>query len=184
MKEVGAALVGILVALLVAARPAVFPERPPPAHTGGFGEPTCHACHFDQALNGPTGDVVIGGLPEWYVPGARYELQVTVRAPSLALAGFQAAARFRDGTQAGILEPVDDRAEVTHADGVAYAHQTVAGVRATGGGAAVWTLRWRAPDTAGDVVVHVTGNAANADASPFGDAIHTDSAVTRSAREK
>jgi len=34
---------------------AGFPDGPPPAHTGGFGEPTCRACHFDGDLNAEGG---------------------------------------------------------------------------------------------------------------------------------
>src|SRR5690606_8758969 len=58
-------------ALLVAAAGVrlPYPDRPPPAHTGGFGEPTCQQCHFDAPLNDPGGALYVEGLPERYTPG-------------------------------------------------------------------------------------------------------------------
>ena len=57
----------------------LYPEEPPPAHTGGFGEPTCLQCHFDGALNEPGGELRVEGLPEAYMPGETYTLDVPRR---------------------------------------------------------------------------------------------------------
>jgi hypothetical protein len=185
-----AALAALGTALTVAARPSRFKEGPPPAHTGGFGEPTCRQCHGDAGLNEPGGRLVIAGVPSRYLPGRTYELVVSLERDGMLRAGFQLAARFaagdRAGTQAGVLSPVDARTaivadSVTH---VSYVEHTLAGTAlgaggagAAGGGgssAALWTFLWTAPAAGGGaVVLNVAANAANDDDSPLGDFIYT-----------
>ena len=53
----GAVLLIVPAALLVAAG---FREGPLPAMTGGFGEKTCHTCHFDNRENAPGGSLRVG----------------------------------------------------------------------------------------------------------------------------
>ena len=161
-------------ALLLAPPPArSYPDGPPPGHTGGFGEPTCRACHADNPLNAPGGSLALGGLPAVYQPGASYRLTVTLGRRDLRRAGFQLAARFDSGVTAGSLTPLDSSVAVTPSPaGVSYAHQTRAG--STRRETAAWTLEWRAPDSArATVAFHVAANAANDDASEFGDFIYT-----------
>jgi len=153
-------------------------DQPPLAHTGGFGEPTCLACHFDGALNDSAGSVGIEGLPARYTPGSRYRLVVTVRHPQLKLAGFELASRFAtgadSGTQAGTLVATDDRAAVTPDDAsrIQYAHHLRSGTTPLSAGVGRWTIEWVAPTTgSGAVVMHVTGNAADDNDSPLGDYI-------------
>ena len=68
-----------------------------------------------------------------------------------------------------------------------YAQHTEAGTVLTRPGTASWTVEWRAPATtapgggATAVVFHAAANAANDDASEFGDFIYTASATTRPA---
>ncbi len=75
---------------------------------------------------------------------------------------------------------MDHRVTVTDSGGVAYAHQTVAGAAPASPGTARWTVEWTAPvggdGAPGAVLVHVAANAANDDASEFGDFIYADSA--------
>jgi hypothetical protein len=150
-----------------------YPDGPPPGHTGGFREPTCRACHADNALNAPGGSLALSGLPAVYQPGTSYRLTVTLRRADLRRAGFQLAARFDSGVSAGSLTPLDSSVAVTWSPaGVSYAHQTRTG--STRRETAAWTLEWRAPDSAGTTVAfHVAANAANDDASEFGDFIYT-----------
>lgn len=173
--------VALSAAVALAARPARFKEGPPPAHTGGFGEPTCRQCHSDAGLNEPGGRLAIGGLPPAYVPGRTYELAVTLERAGMLRAGFQLSARFAagesSGRQAGVLSPTDARTavvtdSVTH---VSYLEHTLAGTALATPEAARWTFRWTAPAGSagrGAVVIHVTGNAANDDDSPLGDFIY------------
>src|SRR5437667_371998 len=82
--------------------------RVPP---GGFGEPTCRACHSDAGLNEPGGELAITGAPAGYEAGRTYQLEIVLRRAGMLRAGFQLAARFADGSPAGapagVVEPVD-----------------------------------------------------------------------------
>lgn len=174
-----AAIAAALVATLLAAwsRPgAAYVEDPAPGHTGGFGEPTCLACHFGEALNDPAGTLRLEGVPERAEPGAAHHLTVVLAHPGLQRGGFQLSARLADGAPAGELEPVDTRSRVTRPEGtsLAYAHHTPEGAEARTQGTLRWDLRWTAPsEPSGRVLFHVTANASNDDDSPFGDSIYS-----------
>ena len=203
-----AAAVGALTAaLLVAARlpeaayvtgpPAVYVEGPspsyvegpPPAHAGGFGGDTCHACHFENDRDAPGGALTLSGVPDTFDPSAIYRITVSLERPEIGRAGFQLAARISEGAgaggPAGALRAMggDERVQaVTAADGVTYAQHTEPGTSLTGPGTASWTVEWRPPAVdATSVVFHAAANAANDDASEFGDFIYTASATTRPA---
>ncbi|QXD17168.1 hypothetical protein GQ464_006280 [Rhodocaloribacter litoris] len=152
-----------------------YADGPPPAHTGGFGEPTCYACHFDGPETPSAGSLTLDGLPAAYEPGAGYLLTVTLAHPGLGAAGFQLSARLADGQPAGTLTPGNARVQVQHveATGMVYAAHTKAGTGLTAPDTARWTLRWTAPTAGGPVVFHLAANAANGDDSAFGDVIHT-----------
>lgn len=176
---VAAALAGTALALGHAGATA-YSEGAPPAHTGGFGEPTCHRCHFDQPINDPAGSLRLKGLPEAYAPGATYVVGIHIERPGLRKAGFQLSARFsagpRHGEQAGRLRPLSDRAAVISEAGsaVEYARHTLDGAFADVEGAARWSIEWTAPAVDGGAVAfHLAGNAANDDDSEFGDYIYT-----------
>jgi hypothetical protein len=184
----GAGAAAVLALLAVPAEPARagYPEAPPPAHTGGFGEATCHACHFDGELNAEGGGVTLEGIPAAYRPGERYRITVALRRGEMKRGGFQLAARFAEGPsarrQAGSLRAPDERVKVTEGTtgGVQYASQTRPGIQLTEAGRIAWTVEWTAPATAaGPVVFHVAANSANGDESQFGDFVYT---ATRSAR--
>nr|MBO2490526.1 hypothetical protein [Rhodothermus marinus] len=154
-----------------------YVDHPPLAHTGGFGEPTCQRCHFEYPLNEPGGRLTIQGLPDTCRTDTSYTLQLTLQHPEMLRAGFELAVRFADsGRQAGRLQPLDDRVWLDTLRGVWYAFHSPAGTELTASGKAVWTLRWIPPDTIGRVVLHAVANAANDDASEFGDRIYQESA--------
>ena len=152
-----------------------YRDGPPPAHTGGFGEPTCRACHADNPLNDPAGSLAITGVPAVYAPGDTHRVTIFLRRAGMRRAGFQLSARFSDGRQAGTLRVVDSMATITGgATEVRYVHHTRAGSRLSRADTAQWTLEWVAPRRAPDVVeFHVAANAANDDNSEFGDFIYT-----------
>ena len=166
--------VGVLV-LVGAWLPVRYPDGAPPAHTGGFGEPTCQACHFGGALNEPGGTLALEGVPEVYRAGQSYRLTVHLTKPTIASGGFQLAARLADGTQAGVLEPVDDRVEVIQDDSLAilYVQHTQTGTALAAPDTARWVFTWTPLQAEGTVVFHAAANAANDDASAFGDFIYT-----------
>ena len=110
-----------------------YSDGPPPAHTGGFGEPTCHVCHTGAApeTTGAAGALTLT-LPQAYMPGSRYRITVSLRDAALGRGGFQLAARFatgpRAGEQAGTLSALDARVTVVAGPrDVLYAQHTAAG---------------------------------------------------------
>ncbi|MGH7530145.1 MAG: choice-of-anchor V domain-containing protein [Gemmatimonadales bacterium] len=153
---------------------ALFTDSPPPGHTGGFGEPTCQACHAGGPLDTAGPALRLDSLPGTYEAGATYRITVRLTRAAMARAGFQLSARFADGRQAGTLAALDSLTSVVPLRGVQYVSHTLAGSEAVAHDTARWAVVWTAPAAGqGPVVVHVAANASNDDASPFGDFIHT-----------
>ena len=149
-----------------------YPENPPVAHTGGFGEPTCHACHFDGAVNDELGVLSIAGLDATYVPGQRYTLSVVLVRPGLQEAGFQLSIRTDDGEQAGAIQTSSERVGIDRAKGIEYVRHSPRGTGGIVSDSSLWTFHWAAPEDSIPVHLHVVANAANGDESEFGDAIY------------
>ncbi len=165
-----------------------YSDGPPPGHTGGFGEPTCHSCHADNPVNDEAAKLFVD-LPEWYESGCEYEVVVRVGRGGMQAGGFQLSARIaagnRSGRQAGVLRARSDEVSmnVLNASGVQYAahvsaRDNVSEFRKQ------WSMTWTAPDSDVPVVFHVVANASNGDDSEFGDYIVTDSLVIGPADSK
>jgi len=174
-----------LLAALMASVPlavSAYREGPLPAMTGGFGEKTCHTCHFDNRLNDRLGSVRLEGVLPAYVPGREYTLTVIVHRAGIKRAGFELAVRFADGAdkshQAGTLRPADGRTQMAAAPGssIQYIQHNKPGSDLAGPDEGRWTVLWAAPSPpAGRVIFTLAGNAANGDASALGDFIYTTS---------
>ena len=166
----------VLMAAGVTAARASFRARPPLAHTGGFGEPTCTECHFDGPSRPPEALSFGWVTPEHFRPGGVYRLEVAIQDTTARVGGFQLAVRVatgpRAGTQAGTLCAVDARvAVVADTTGVQYASHAGAALADS----LRWQVEWRAPaEDVGAVVFHGAANSANDDDSPLGDAIIRD----------
>lgn len=166
----------LLLALsLMPATAGAYGDGPPPAHTGGFGEPDCSACHFAPPAHAGGAGLQIEGVPAHYRMGERYRLDVTLEADGLRQGGFSLSARVEQGAQAGEFMPGED-VRPQSASGVVYVgHATPAK-----GLPAHWTLQWKAPaQCAGAVHFHAAANAANGDDSALGDAVVRAAAVSR-----
>jgi len=91
-----AVLAGALTTALLSAAPlpeAAYLDGPPPAHAGGFGDDTCHACHFENELDDPGGSLTVSGVPDTFDPSAAYRITISLERPGMGRAGFQLAAR-------------------------------------------------------------------------------------------
>ncbi|MEW6489918.1 MAG: choice-of-anchor V domain-containing protein [Thermodesulfobacteriota bacterium] len=170
-----AALVALLAVFAGAAPAQAYLDGPPAGHTGGFGEPTCHRCHFDQPLDDPAGRLDVEGFPEDFEPGRRYELRVTLTRPGTVRGGFQLAVRFgageRAGRPAGRLTTRAGTEVVEGPAGVPYARQ--AGGSTPADGSFWWIVEWESPPgSGGEVILHVAANAANGDDSELGDFVY------------
>ncbi len=182
----------IPVTLLCALLPlslAAFREGPLPNVTGGFGEPTCRSCHFDNDLNAPGGRLTVTGVPTTYTPGRSYAITVTLERKDLVRGGFELAARFasgeQTGRQAGMWSISGPRIQtvVSKTDpGLAFVQHTAAGTVAAPSGSISWTMEWTAPDEKTPVQFNVAANAANDDNSPLGDYIYVGEAITKPRR--
>lgn len=171
------ATVGAVVVLSGAVHPwPVFRDGPPAAVTGGFGEDSCLACHFDNGLNEPRGTLEVLGLPEEYEPGGSYTLRLTLTRGGMVVGGFQLAARHEDGSQAGSLEPgPDDTARAalqTHRD-VQYLQHLLDGITPSAPDTIGWSAIWTAPASGGAVSFHAAAVAGDNDESQMGDYVYT-----------
>lgn len=150
----------------------------PAGFSGGFGEPSCHACHFSAEPNSGPGRLTISGVPEHFAPGRQYPITIALTSPAMKLAGFQMTARFEaGGAQAGSLTPgqgEQERVGVADQGGIQYVSQRKAGTSPTPDKSVKWNVIWTAP-TAADraVIFHVAANAANGDETAEGDHVHT-----------
>ncbi len=163
---------------------ALHAEGPPTRHTGGFGEDTCYACHFEYPLNGVEGELRVEGIGDAYRPGAVHTVTVLLRAEGTERAGFQTAIRHvagpREGRSAGSVQPVDSRVAVRSDDdiGVDYVQHTLEGtVVPEGSDLTSWTFHWTSPEEGGAIAIDVAANSGNGDNSPLGDVIFTTSLV-------
>jgi hypothetical protein len=163
-------------ACVVAVMAAAYGDGPPPAHTGGFGEPTCRYCHADNPADDPGGSAAILGLPETFEPGRTYELLVAVTRPGLVRAGFQLAARSQRSdssvTQAGGFHADGPAVTIVPHEGIEYLQHAPDGTQVAQPDTAVWTLTWTAPVRSAPVTFHLAANASNDDGSEFGDFIY------------
>ena len=159
------------------AAPVRYADGSPPGFSGGYGEQSCHSCHFTSEPNAAPGRVSVAGMPDAYVTGETYALTIALERPGLRLGGFQVTARFRDsGAQAGsfsVPQAESDRVKIEESGGVQYAGQRTAGAAPAAADAARWALNWTAPASGGVVLFHVAANAADGDESASGDFVYT-----------
>ncbi len=165
---------------------AAYADGGPPGFSGGFGEQSCHACHFHEEVNAAPGRATLTGVPEQYAGGERYVLTIALTRAGMRAGGFQLSARFADGgTQAGRLAPGagdETRVKVERPQAIEYAGQRRAGARPVANDALRWTLVWTAPSQGGPVQFHVAANAADNDETASGDFVHTTTATSRPKR--
>ena len=156
--------------------PAVYPEHLPGAFTGGFGEKTCHSCHFDYDLNMEDGKLTISGIPESIKAEKIYSLKILLQRKDLQKGGFQLSARFANGKQAGIFEITDpERIGFTRqvSDSLQYIQHTSEGTYPESSTEIQWQINWKSPEIISDsIFFNVAANAANGDESEFGDWIY------------
>jgi hypothetical protein len=160
-----------------------YADGAPPGFAGGFGEQSCHACHFSAEPNTAPGGVTLAGVPDAYTPGEKYTLTVALTRPGLVIGGFQLTSRFKDGgAQAGALTVPPAQAERVKIDlkgNTQYAGQRITGTTPETRDHARWTIDWTAPATRGDVLFHVAANAADKDDSAMGDFVYTAVGATK-----
>jgi len=152
-----------------------YPDHIPGPFTGGFGEETCHSCHFDYDINDERGSLTVEGLGNTYIPGEQYELTISVESERLEVGGFQMTARFKNGSQAGEFRWSGDRLTLTPhiSDNIQYLQHSVSGTRPTSDRKVTWVFTWDAAiQDPSSVIFNISANAGNDDFSAFGDWIY------------
>jgi hypothetical protein len=150
-----------------------YPDHIDGPFTGGFGEESCHSCHFDYDINHPEGSLEIRGLNTSYKPGHTYEFEILVSRNDMLKAGFQITARFEDGSQAGCFENGNSVIFTPAIEGNVQYLQHAPGTVTAESGIKTWKITWVAPDmNSGDIIFNIAANAANGDQSEFGDWIY------------
>jgi hypothetical protein len=152
-----------------------YPDHIPGAYTGGFGEQTCHSCHFDYQVNEPRGSLSVEGPDSTYSPSTSYDFTLTLQSERLEIGGFQMTARFEDGSQAGQFIWDGDHLTFTPAtvDSIHYLQHEGMGANLTSDGVISWSFTWIAPDDNNrPVIINIAANAGNHDLSAFGDWIY------------
>lgn len=140
-----------------------YPEGAPWPH-GKTSEAKCSSCHFDIPPIKDSQAIKIEGLDGELRVGQTYGIAVRFSPDSGKIAGF--LAYFEGLTDdAGELRSLKD----TEARGDAVRSTAVQKISET---PAVWNFHWTAPTMPGPVTMHIAANAANDDASPFGDEVH------------
>lgn len=151
-------------ALLPLAAASAYPEGAPLDALDDPGE-ACAACHFDGDPVADSPALSLHGADGPLLAGETYRLTLRFAPQEAELAGFLASFR-RDGDAAGV---------VTAEDGLEGSGATLRSIEALplpADGAAEWSFCWHAPEEPGPSILHVAANAANDDASPFGDTVH------------
>lgn len=166
----------------------LFRDGPPARVTGGFGEDSCHACHWEAAENEGGGTFQVVGLPYVYEPGRKYHLAVELNQAGMTVAGFQMAVRHAaDATGAGGLTVPGTEtrrvAVVTERD-VQFAQHRLDGTQVGGDGVARWEVVWTAPSQGGRVLFHAAAVAGDGDESQMGDHVYTLEAGSEPTEEK
>ena len=106
-----------------------------------------------------------------YEPGKTYPIKLAVTHTQDRKAwGFQLAARVKaTGMQAGELKSIDGGTQVLEAKGIQYIEHTLDGTLTN-----TFNFNWVAPSgSAGEIVVHAAGNAADGGLLPDDDYIYT-----------
>lgn len=134
-------------------------------------------------VNSGGGSLTIDSVPATWLAGRTYRIVVTLRRDSLARGGFEIAARFSDGRQAGLFAAIDSTTRVSTdtTTRVEYAHHTLSGTRAAvRESVARWILSWTAPASgSGSIVFDAAAVASNDDESNLGDFVHSAQARSR-----
>jgi hypothetical protein len=156
----------------------------PIASTNAPGELTCNRspCHTGGALNsgGGTLAIEISNASGQYIPGATYDITVTMGQADIVRFGFQTLALFDvDSTNAGMFTVMDAMrtqvlSGINQYEGRKYMTYKYPGTEPFAAGMGQWSFQWTAPATAsGAITFYTAAAAADNDATDDGDLIYT-----------
>lgn len=143
--------------------PVAAPAFPDGAPWDAIDDPgaACTSCHFGGDLVADSSALTLEGAEGPLLPGETYAFTLRFAPEDAGRLGFLAA-----------FEPGDGPSSIEPGEGVEARGAAVRSLAAVPAAEGVWTFRWTAPPVPGRVAIHIAANAADGDASPFGDTIH------------
>lgn len=170
--------------LLAPSTAAAYSSGPPDGYAGSppFYE-NCTTCHFSYDPNSGDGSLEIVGLPDAYVPGQTYPLEIRLADPGQQRWGFEVtvlddADFLRQGGQLVVTDTENTLISEDVEGTEDYLKQSLQGTYwGVADGPVNWSFDWIAPGAeVSSVTFYFTGNAANGDESFIGDYIYVVSA--------
>lgn len=152
---------GAAVAAFFSAAALAHPQGAPWGSADPDTTHSCAACHFDHEPVARSQSLMLTGLPEYAQAGEAYEVTLRFEAGAAPHAGFMVSA------STGAFDAVDELVSAHKAD------VRSASPAAPVNGVVRWSFIWRVGEAAPEIVTfRAAANAANDDASPFGDILH------------
>ncbi|KAA3607860.1 MAG: hypothetical protein DWQ01_12290 [Planctomycetota bacterium] len=156
-------------------RVVVVPTDGVAGDTPYFGN--CTLCHGSFGIGQGDGSLQLLGVPDRYVPGQSYPLQVVIEDPHQIRWGFQLTAVLEDQRDAGswvITDPVYTQSSNIY--GRTYTKHTFAGsFLGVPDGPIQWDLSWVAPPAgSGKVRFFMSATASDGNDQPTGDYVYLD----------
>ena len=149
----------LAVGLALAGSASAFPNGAPWGSANPKVQPNCSSCHFDEEAVTESGAIVLSGLPDHAVGGEVYDLTLKLKMPVEGATGF--------------LISANNGAFSAQRPDLEFRGSEIRSISPSAGSEVQWTFTWAAPASWEKPVVFEIGvNAANDDASPFGDEIH------------
>lgn len=145
----------------MASKAHAYPNGAPWGSANPAVEPNCSSCHFDGEAVAASTALTISGLPQTLTGGEHYEIKLHFNRPTDGPTGFLVSA------SAGAFS--------TDKPDLETLGQEIRSISPSHAAAAEWKFNWKAPESqlqSGPVIFYIGVNAANDDASPFGDEIH------------
>lgn len=175
---------------LIAISAAEYKSAGPP---GCFaGEPpnntNCTSCHTGASVNSGTASILfdLGGADTGYVPGATYNITVSVKKVGMQAAGFQFTAlqsndntktpgtiTLSDPTRTQKVDPSNPHVQGCGLFNKVYVEHTFQGITSSSG-ESIWGFKWQAPQSyVGDINFYTAVLESDFSGDEFGDKVYT-----------
>lgn len=174
-------VLAMMAALIATNTSHAYLDGPDPWSTGAPGEVDCTDCHESFPLNSGNGSLSLLDVPNEYVPGQSYRLQVRIEDPDQMVWGFQLTALDAANAAAGeisVAQPAETQV-VEDTDRQYVMHTEDGNFAGTADGPVSWTFDWTAPPAStGPVTFYLAGNAGNNDEEDTGDFVYTTTGIS------
>lgn len=157
------------------------------------GEPpnftNCTSCHSDFPVNFGTATILfdLGGADTGYIPGATYDIKVSIQKPGLPAGGFLFTAlqdnditttpgiiTLNDAVRTQTIDLANPHVQGCGLQNKVYVEHTYQGHTSPTPGENSWDFKWKAPPTyVGDITFYLATVESNYSGDEFGDYVYT-----------